>query len=217
MENNGKGIFYGVIGVATLIVAIIGATFAFFSASAENATVIEGTAAVAGLTLDVTEVTTGTGVMVPQLSTAIQTAVTGSGEGKSCIDGNGNTVCKVYKITVTNTGSSATVLFGTLALTATDGSTMTNLMWGKGTDGKTGYGATFSHTEQDLVDPATSGNNSVTLQPAGSDTGASVDYYVVVFINETKDNQNTSDKGSFKGTVSFNSATGSGVTSTFTA
>jgi len=33
MENNGKGIFYGVIGVATLIVAIIGATFAFFSAS----------------------------------------------------------------------------------------------------------------------------------------------------------------------------------------
>ena len=33
MENNGRGIFYGVIGVATLIVAIIGATFAYFSAS----------------------------------------------------------------------------------------------------------------------------------------------------------------------------------------
>lgn len=33
MENNGRGIFYGVIGVATLIVAIIGATFAYFTAS----------------------------------------------------------------------------------------------------------------------------------------------------------------------------------------
>ncbi len=34
MENkNGQGIFYGVIGVATLVVAIIGATFAYFSAS----------------------------------------------------------------------------------------------------------------------------------------------------------------------------------------
>ena len=34
MENkNGQGIFYGVIGVATLVVAIIGATFAYFSAA----------------------------------------------------------------------------------------------------------------------------------------------------------------------------------------
>ena len=36
-ENNrkGPGVFYAVMGVATLVVAIIGATFAFFSASAE--------------------------------------------------------------------------------------------------------------------------------------------------------------------------------------
>ena len=27
-KNNGRGIFYGVIGVATLVVAIVGATFA---------------------------------------------------------------------------------------------------------------------------------------------------------------------------------------------
>jgi len=31
-NNNGRGVFYGVIGVATLVVAIIGATFAYFSA-----------------------------------------------------------------------------------------------------------------------------------------------------------------------------------------
>lgn len=39
MEDNnrkGPGIFYAVVGVATLVVAIIGATFAFFSASAES-------------------------------------------------------------------------------------------------------------------------------------------------------------------------------------
>ena len=37
-NNNGRGIFYGVIGVATLVVAMIGATFAYFSAniSTEN-------------------------------------------------------------------------------------------------------------------------------------------------------------------------------------
>ena len=32
-NNNGRGIFYGVIGVATLVVAIIGATFAYFTAT----------------------------------------------------------------------------------------------------------------------------------------------------------------------------------------
>ena len=37
-ENNrkGPGIFYAVVGVATLVVAIIGATFAYFSATATN-------------------------------------------------------------------------------------------------------------------------------------------------------------------------------------
>ena len=49
MENkNGQGIFYGVIGVATLVVAIIGATFAYFSAAATS-----GEGDIAGNTLDI--------------------------------------------------------------------------------------------------------------------------------------------------------------------
>ena len=49
MENkNGQGIFYGVIGVATLVVAIIGATFAYFSASV---TAGNGTDGISGQTL----------------------------------------------------------------------------------------------------------------------------------------------------------------------
>ena len=51
MENkNGQGVFLGVVGVATLIVAIIGATFAFFSAQTQSA---EG--AISGNTLGGTE------------------------------------------------------------------------------------------------------------------------------------------------------------------
>ena len=45
-KNNGKGVFYGVIAVATLIVAIIGATFAYFTASANSsANALSATAA----------------------------------------------------------------------------------------------------------------------------------------------------------------------------
>ena len=38
MENNrkGNGIFLGIVSVATLVVAIIGATFAYFSATTES-------------------------------------------------------------------------------------------------------------------------------------------------------------------------------------
>ena len=53
MENkNGQGVFYGVIGVATLIVAIIGATFAYFSASV---TAGDGANGIQGQTLGGTE------------------------------------------------------------------------------------------------------------------------------------------------------------------
>ena len=56
MENeNKKGLFYGVIGVATLIVTIIGATFAYFSATVNPNSAINGNiASVGGLVLTVT-------------------------------------------------------------------------------------------------------------------------------------------------------------------
>ena len=47
-NRKGPGIFYAVVGVATLVVAIIGATFAYFSASATG-----GTGAITGQTADV--------------------------------------------------------------------------------------------------------------------------------------------------------------------
>ena len=61
MENKrGSGIFLGVVSVATLVVAIIGATFAFFAASASggegavgaNAAKIDGTLTLTGEKVD---------------------------------------------------------------------------------------------------------------------------------------------------------------------
>ena len=57
-RNNGRGIFYGVIGVATLVVAIVGATFAYFTATASNNATISGNMATITFSLEVTKVTT---------------------------------------------------------------------------------------------------------------------------------------------------------------
>ena len=199
MENNGKGIFYGVIGVATLIVAIIGATFAYFTATASNSTTIQGNAASVGLTLAVEKVSTGAKGLVPQLNTTLTNAMKGT-SGQTCVDANGNTVCQVYKITVENTGTAETKLSGTLTLSK---GTVTNLKWATVTGWSSNPVASAEVQNNVLVD-------SVTISGSGTQ-----EYYVVIWIQETGAEQ--SDSGNFTGTVAFSAADGSGVTSTFTA
>ncbi len=203
MENNGKGIFYGVIGVATLIVAIIGATFAYFTATASNTSTIAGNAASVGLKLDIVHVSTAANKgLVPQKEAALSSAMKGvnstAGADDACVDANGNTVCQVYKITVQNTGTAEAKLNGTLDLTK---NSVTNLKWAIVSD--------FDSNPTTSTPSGSSLGESVTLGAS-----ASQEYYVVIWINETDAPQE--DTGNFTGTVAFNAADGSGVTSTFT-
>lgn len=204
-NNNGKGIFYGVIGVATLVVAIIGATFAYFTATATNDNTIAGNAATVGLNLAVEKVTTqATGDLIPldqespsgdpQLPLALKAA-------QSCVDDNGNTVCQVYKITVTNNGNSTAVLSGTLEIT---GASFQNLRWTQLDDA-----TTYSSSPINPI-ATTELEDSISL-----DGSTSQEYYVAIWIEETGAEQNKTDTGSFTGTVSFNTAGGDGVTATF--
>ena len=203
MENNGKGIFYGVIGVATLIVAIIGATFAYFTATATNNETIKGNAATVSLGLSVEKVSHGEKGLVPQLETALSSAmkgVDGAGTGEdSCVDANGNTVCQVYKITVTNSGTGDAKLNGTLAL---EKGKITNLKWAT----VTGWGT-------DPVAQGAKGDNNIDTNVTVTG-GGNKEYYVVIWIEELTTPQN--DTGNFTGIVTFNAADGQGVTSTFT-
>ena len=131
MDNNlekkeSKIMFFSLLGVLTLITAIAGATYAYFSATATNNNVIKGESAydANALKLEVNQVSAGEGKLVPQLNSAIQKAVEGASGKGSCIDANGNTICKVYSIKITNNSNVALNVSGTLTLTATN---MTNL------------------------------------------------------------------------------------------
>lgn len=123
-NNKGRGVFYGVIGVATLVVAIIGATFAYFTASANAGNgVIGGNMATIGFNLSVEKVVdpgVGSG-MIPMSNTMVEAAsskTTGTG---TCTDDNGNAVCQIYKITVTNTSTASMFVDGYVALTGGSG------------------------------------------------------------------------------------------------
>ncbi len=207
MENNGRGIFYGVIGVATLIVAIIGATFAYFSASATNDSDVTGTTASgASLAIAISKVSaTGTEKnMVPMLSTDLQKGVTGvTDKGGSCKDANGNTVCEVFKITVTNGSKDIGInVKGTMNLA----STAKNMKWQLLTD------ATTVDASATTVSQGAEGVITANQALAASGTH---DFYLVVWLNETNEAQDADDAGkAFTGTVTFNGVNADGSNST---
>ena len=134
--------------------AIIGATFAFFSASQENDSISGNVAEAGGLVLDVKSITydptdetygTTTGnAIIPLNLITDQTPILGGETGEEvlgykdhdsqfakamagkCRDSLGNNICEVYKITVTNQSATAAVqIRGRLNLT----SNATNMYW----------------------------------------------------------------------------------------
>lgn len=138
-NNNGRGIFYGVIGVATLVVAIIGATFAYFSATAvSNNGINLGTTTI---DLDmVNEKRNFRTDMIPVdatgndrfklypglISTEEETAGT-KGEG-TCTDNDGNAICGIYEFTIFNPSETvAQTVYGRIDITTNGG--LNNLMY----------------------------------------------------------------------------------------
>ena len=139
-KNNGRGIFYGVIGVATLVVAIIGATFAYFTATATNSTNITGNMATVSFGLDVRKVTKADetkGGMIPMSNTMVEAAINGTNPGtpkkdtdseqQICVDDNGNAVCQIYKIAVSNNGTAGMFLDGYVSLTGGSNATASKI------------------------------------------------------------------------------------------
>ena len=109
MERDDKrGIFFGVIGVLTLIVAIIGASLAYFSINArsEDDAVIVQAATVQIVYEDGDQVAINN--IIPTSKEVALETVRRAGEEDStyemCIDDNNRTVCGVYDFTLTNSG-----------------------------------------------------------------------------------------------------------------
>lgn len=131
MENKrGSGIFLGVVSVATLVVAIIGATFAFFSASVSSEDRVTAQAYEFNASMTIAQIYPALGEthkgMIPLDP---DTIVEGSTDkknltyalneaSKKCIDDNGYQVCALYQVTVTNGGAQPISLAGKLKTTA---------------------------------------------------------------------------------------------------
>ena len=118
---NVNNVFYGVIGIATFMVAVMGATFAYFTATASNNNTIVGNMATVGIDVIVekmTKVDETKGGLIPMSNNMVEQAIT---KNTICVDDNGNAVCQIYKITVTNESSASMFVDGYVTLSGGSG------------------------------------------------------------------------------------------------
>jgi len=207
---NKKVLFIIIIAISTLIVAIAGATYAFFSVYVTSEEYMYGSSGYDpnSLKLEIAQVSVGSGNMIPLVDSTLQSLVANSSGNGSCLDNRGNTVCKVYSITITNQSKIKMSVAGTLNLSAPD---MPNLKWAKGTSATSGFptptGAYYTKSDINIAD--------VSLEANGF-SGNSATFYIAIWISEKPEAQG--DHGTFVGTVTFSGYTGdieNGVTSAF--
>lgn len=242
MENRkGNGIFLGIVSVATLIVAIIGATFAYFSASTESdPNAVNLTAYEFKLSLSVNPIyPEGASALIPlNPTTVIANAPDANNTNllyalnvakKRCIDDQGLQVCALYQVTIENQAVNEIKLSGQLQTTANNP--------GEG-DGKTGFkNLTYqaiagNHKENNLTLVGNAIPLAVTPEEDPIDIagitvpGATYDdegelvpgvgtTYVLVYLNDNGD-QSSEMGASFTGKLIYSSGEGTGNTLTGT-
>ena len=245
MENSkGRGIFLGVVSVATLIVAIIGATFAWFSASVgsgENDVNLTAYQFDADLTVERVFPTAenASKKIIPfvpdkvlreglenetnNMNYALNEAT------NKCVDSSGYLVCSLYKITVTNNGSDAIELDGTVTTIETTPTETGTTLTANG-DLKAqiisyaGEKYTYTHDlSKALALPNTGESGKLIMAPATLTVGATpgantAELYVLVWLNDTTENQSSMMGASYKGQFIFSAVgmgTGNKLTGTF--
>ena len=253
-ENKKRDIFYGIIAVATLIVAMIGATLAYFSitgGSEEGA--VNATAATVSIEYnDGQQVSLQADQLIPSefqyVKTSYETYVKNASpvnpestsETPKCVDENNKQICSTYRFTISNAQNRALTAtlnaehngFTTESLslavydlknntwldldtTGTNPKFVTYLRACDGTGGEldacyqetSGIKTYNDYAIKSIFGVTYNGQNEPS---ANTKNAAEQEYELVLFINETGENQNVDQGKSFQGTIKVDVTNGSG-------
>lgn len=214
-ERKGSGTFLIIVSVLTLIVAIVGATFAYFTAQLSNDTPVEVQSYKfsAGMSVEQARPTSakteeGYKAMIPLDDDNIIKAV--DEDLNNCVDKNGYLVCKAYKITISNTGS-AMALTGKLTSQSNGFTNLKYQILDENLQAISGSNAATINgtTDSDFV--FEDGSNSFNVAAGTEELATSKVYYLVLWLSNTAGAaQDEEQEQSFKGSIVFNSTAGGG-------
>jgi len=230
-ERKGNGIFLGIVGVATLIVAIIGASFAYFSAQAASAEgAVNLTAYEFNASLSLREVYPSDAKLIPvdPMGEVEKDGVSAPNDtnlayalnvAQKCTDDQNYKICALYEVTITNGGSSDLTLDGTIvtntnvAASRSGATAFTNLQYRPVTYDESTELYTIGNTATPLVLTENGVTNIGTITVnANSSTKA----YALIYLNDNG-NQSAEMGATYTGQISYVSqdGTGSQLTGTF--
>ena len=230
--RSGKGIFLIVISIITLIVAIVGATFAYFTAQLQGDRQVEVTAYKFASTMSINEVVPRTGDdynslqptadFIPLNDSDVISAVNTT---NNCVDERGYRICKVYEVKISNSGDAMKFTgklevqqsgFKNLKFRLLSGS-VDNLTEVTGSDA-TAIPEFPSTTPATLPSAAITFENGATeleVSAGTSELPTDATYYLVIWlsnneegVNETTNPQDAEQGAKFTGNIVFDSATG---------
>lgn len=202
-----RGIFFGVVGVLTLIVAIIGASFAYFSINAKSAD--DAVKVQAGSVQIVYEEGTNVAIneIIPSTKEIALRALNRAKENPDtyteCIDDNGYRVCGLYSFSLTNNSSTPVNATAKITPTALGESEkgFTNLKFVLNEVDETGavvgtdlYEGTMGYTEFGLLN----GDATTTMEIPANTTKR---YRLFIWLNEAGEANDVEQGAIFKGTV----------------
>ena len=240
-ERKGNGIFLGIVGVATLIVAIIGASFAYFSIQASSDPgAVNVTAYQFSASLSMSEVYgpgedgiipvdpdgTVTGATAPDNTNLAYAINVESGtKTRSCTDGNGYGICALYEVTVSNDSDSQLVLNGVIKTVSNEagsgGEAFSNLQYRLATINSGYYtiGATGTALGTTAGDEVSIGQ--ITVPAKSGENPGTYTTYILIYLNELKvenvaQDQSVEMGASYSGQIIFTSnGTANQLTGTF--
>ena len=236
-KNNTYGIFYGVIGVATLIITIIGATFAYFTATAGSVADAVQTGG-ANISLGFLGNDGGKKINLIPINETLAGFKNAIGVGENdCKDKNGNNICSVYTFNIGNPAGNTANMEVTAKITPQQ-NTFTNLWIAifKGTPAEIGTGnwdvnvaipaekpsgtchlavcdwgdiadGTLIYAKRQLTKDDLNAFDVPLMQQVFK-PGESEDYTIVLWIHETGSAQDEDQGGMFKGGINFTTSAG---------
>ena len=197
-----------------LVFALIGATYAYFSASITgDGNAINGSSYVFNVSFDVDTIRNGN--LIPVVDDLVDDTLNST---HICEDTRGYGLCSLYKITFTNSGG-AEDLTGSLK-TISSTYTTSNLKYQLFTLNNSAYSAISSATAIDRTANAINyfklNNADVVVSLAdGSASSTTKDIYLAIWISDPDSNQLDDQNKEFTGELSFTSTSGNTITSAF--
>ena len=243
MSPKNNKMFYVFISCICLSAAIIGTTFAYFTANATDANTVKGNAATVTFGLSVHRVTTvdmAYGLIPMKNSEAPNAAV------QKCRDDLGNAGCQIYKITINADSDTVMFLDGYVVVTPNESLSVENgeILETRFTEVFTGDGENFytSFTNESfgsesfienryiktgvrvsdpLVKPLNHADDYDCLlvenERIGGDVGRIREFYVMIWVYDNDESQDYLQglEKAYSGSVTFVTAEGNEITATF--